>query len=167
MRIAVPFRKDGRRSRWAEPATRFWTFVTKTPTCWLWQGDHVRRGYGRITFNGIRQGAHRVAWQLANGPIPDNLQVLHRCDVPACVRLDHLFVGTIADNVRDCTRKHRNILIETPMLWARGDQHWTRQERGRTWRQRIATQRREELRSGLRVVIRNERGQIMGHRIIR
>jgi hypothetical protein len=51
--------------------------------------------------------AHRYAWELTYGPIPEGLSVLHRCDVPRCVRPDHLFLGTQADNLADMTAKGR------------------------------------------------------------
>jgi len=49
-----------------------------------------------------------LAWELAHGAIPDGLNVLHRCDVRDCLRVDHLFLGTHADNVRDCVSKGRH-----------------------------------------------------------
>lgn len=79
--------------------------------CWEWQGAQVRYGYGNSTLilQGKRvRGAHRVAWVLQFGPIPNNLCVLHKCDNPPCVNPAHLFLGTRADNIRDCIRKGRN-----------------------------------------------------------
>lgn len=51
--------------------------------------------------------AHRVAWDLTYGPIPDGMLVLHRCDNPSCVRPDHLFLGTQTDNMLDRKAKGR------------------------------------------------------------
>ncbi|MGH7024521.1 MAG: HNH endonuclease signature motif containing protein [Caulobacteraceae bacterium] len=51
--------------------------------------------------------AHRLAWELANGPIPDGLLILHKCDNPVCCNPDHLFLGTAADNHADCAAKGR------------------------------------------------------------
>jgi hypothetical protein len=90
---------------------RFWSKVQKTETCWLWTAYYDRikcGGYGRINFNG-KPGvlAHRAAWMLTNGPIPAGLCVLHRCDTPRCVRPDHLFLGTNADNMADRDAKGR------------------------------------------------------------
>ena len=93
-------------------AERFWGKVKKTDGCWLWAGEKERR-YGRIrdaSVNGRRKNlrTHRVAWVLGCGQIPDGLCVLHRCDNPICVRLDHLFLGTMRDNTDDMMAKGRN-----------------------------------------------------------
>lgn len=83
---------------------RFWERVQKSGGCWIWRGPFMKNGYGSIGMGGRegrREYAHRLSWILANGPIVDGLYVLHRCDVKACVRPDHLFLGTHADNMRD------------------------------------------------------------------
>lgn len=75
--------------------------------CWVWKSSRNRpRGYGSFK----AQRAHRVSWELVNGPIPDGLWVLHKCDNPPCVRPDHLFLGTVGDNVRDMTAKGRGVV---------------------------------------------------------
>jgi hypothetical protein len=48
-----------------------------------------------------------MVWEESNGSIPDGMRVLHRCDVPACVNIDHLFLGTSLDNMQDMTAKGR------------------------------------------------------------
>jgi HNH endonuclease len=91
---------------------RFASFIGK-PTetgCILWQGAKRNEGYGYILDNGeVRRAlsAHRVAWELANGPIPDGLLVCHKCDVPLCVAIEHLFLGTHQDNSTDAVKKGR------------------------------------------------------------
>src|SRR5687767_4720826 len=86
---------------------RFWEKVRKTDGCWLWTASRNAKGYGQIMYQRRPIHAHRVSWQLANGPIPDGLCVLHRCDNPQCVNPGHLFLGTIVDNNRDMFAKGR------------------------------------------------------------
>lgn len=75
--------------------------------CWLWQRRKTPQGYGILARNGVRIGAHKFAYQLANGLVPAGLIVRHKCDVPACVNPDHLCVGTQADNVADKVSRGR------------------------------------------------------------
>jgi len=80
--------------------------------CHEWIGKRFKNAYGQI---GIALEpkktryflAHRVAWELARGPIPDELMVLHRCDHPWCVNVEHLFLGTAQDNIDDMISKGR------------------------------------------------------------
>lgn len=94
--------------------SRFEALVSPEPMsgCWLWTGapgDGKPNGqYGRFRVRGRQLKAHRVAWLLFRGDIPDGQQVLHQCDNPVCVRPDHLFLGTNADNVADRVRKGRS-----------------------------------------------------------
>lgn len=91
-------------------ATRFWRKVTRTAECWLWLGARGKDGYGRAALPGHSGGmalAHRISWLLTNGEIPSGMQVLHRCDNRQCVRPDHLFLGTQADNIKDMWAKGR------------------------------------------------------------
>ena len=87
----------------------FWSKVDRSGECWIWTGDKMPRGYGRVRRRDRTYvGAHRVAWEIVKGPIPAGLHVCHRCDNPPCVRPDHLFVGTASDNARDRDAKGRN-----------------------------------------------------------
>ena len=86
---------------------RFWKQVDKTESCWNWIGHSADGRYGLIGYNKRQHPAHRYAWERERGPIPDGLSVLHRCDNPKCVRIDHLFLGTQLDNMRDMINKGR------------------------------------------------------------
>ena len=78
--------------------------------CWLWTALVIGRGYGYFRLNTKKNIlAHRFSWELRNGNIPDGLQVLHKCDNPACVNPDHLFLGTPQDNTNDMINKQRQI----------------------------------------------------------
>jgi hypothetical protein len=87
---------------------RFWSKVEKSDerSCWNWKAG-TRNGYGRLWLDGGIKSAHRVAWEFTNGPIPDGLRVLHRCDNPSCCNPAHLFLGTQEDNVADMVSKGR------------------------------------------------------------
>lgn len=76
-------------------------------SCVLWTGGITSAGYGSTLFEGRIQQAHRVYWQLLVGPIPKGLHVLHKCDVKRCVNINHLFLGTHADNMCDMKLKGR------------------------------------------------------------
>ena len=79
--------------------------------CWLWIGGIKEYGYGIIGLGRREEGtdkAHRVSWRIHHGEIPEGMNVLHKCDVPACVNPNHLFLGSLSDNMRDCVNKGRN-----------------------------------------------------------
>jgi len=76
----------------------------------VWIGYRTNKGYGQFKYriDGVRRTAraHRAAWEHANGPIPDGLHVLHTCDNPACVNIEHLYLGTNDDNIADKMDRH-------------------------------------------------------------
>jgi hypothetical protein len=115
--------------------------------CFIWNKTKFGNGYGRYKYN---KRAHRVAWEIVNGPIPNGLLVLHHCDVRACVNPEHLFIGTQLDNMRDMISKGRKVVLKgkesyfaseeyrekvsgenhwttrQPERIAKGDRHWSR-----------------------------------------
>lgn len=95
------------RSRVRPMPGRFWAKVDRSGECWLWQGATVTGGYGLFRLDGHNQLAHRVAYALTYGPIPDDVLAGHHCDTPACCRPDHLFLGTHLENARDRDSKGR------------------------------------------------------------
>jgi hypothetical protein len=98
----------------ANQIARFWASATCGEGCWVWHRLRAPSGYGSFSFGQTHWRAHRMAWLLTYGPIPRGLWVLHRCDNRPCIRPDHLFLGTVHDNVADMVRKGRQ---------ARGERH--------------------------------------------
>lgn len=97
-----------------EITARFWAKVQKTDTCWLWTASKRNKGYGAFAYvqdgRTVHDRAHRFSYRLHIGGIPPGMFVLHRCDTPACVNPNHLFLGTNQDNVTDMMRKGRNVV---------------------------------------------------------
>jgi hypothetical protein len=89
---------------------RLYKRLTVTPGCWIWGGSISQAGYGSIGFLEKVIGAHRVSYIVHFGPIPEGLNVLHRCDNRRCVNPDHLFLGTIRDNNADRQTKGRSVI---------------------------------------------------------
>lgn len=87
---------------------RFWSKADKTGECWNWLYSKNEYGYGHFYYNGKTFTASRLAWKLTNGEIPLGLEVCHICDNPACVRPQHLYLGTHKENMRESFRKKRS-----------------------------------------------------------
>jgi len=75
--------------------------------CWIWIGRLDNGGYGVMSIEGENKYAHRISYELHNGPIPPGLFVCHHCDTPACINPKHLYAGTQADNMRDMAARGR------------------------------------------------------------
>jgi hypothetical protein len=86
---------------------RFWSKVEKTDGCWNWTSCLNKKGYGNFSVNSRMRRAHRVSYEMHCEPIPPGMLVLHHCDNPRCIRPDHLFLGTNADNMADKVAKGR------------------------------------------------------------
>lgn len=86
--------------------------------CLVYAGGYsARSGHKQMWHEGQMRSVHRVAWQLANGPIPDDMCVCHRCDNPPCCNVEHLFLGTVAENNYDRDRKGRGVVPEPGERW--------------------------------------------------
>jgi hypothetical protein len=84
--------------------------------CTLWTGALTQKGYGDLLVERRHIRAHRAAWEAYRGPIPDGMHVLHKCDVPACINPDHLWLGTNVDNMADKMAKGRHSSNPNPKL---------------------------------------------------
>lgn len=89
----------------------FWSKVDigNPDDCWPYTNRICSWGYGNVRFENKQTTAHRVAWILTNGDIPDGLFALHKCDNPPCCNPAHLFLGTHTDNMRDMIKKGRHV----------------------------------------------------------
>lgn len=130
-------------NRFVPLATRFASNVIPEPMsgCHLWIGPVHGQGYGLIRVNGKTRRAHRVAWALANGPVPSDAMVLHGCDNTSCVNIAHLHLGDARDNQREAvargvhgkskrTHCHRGHAFtrENTLVRRRSDSGWVSRE---------------------------------------
>jgi len=91
---------------------RFWQKVDKTGSCWIWTGAKLKTGYGSIRINNRSKRAHRVAYELSIGSIPEDGLILHSCDTKLCVNPDHLRVGTKSENTKDAIERGQHKIGE-------------------------------------------------------
>lgn len=99
-------------------AERFLEKAEITENCWLWEGAFNANGYGRFSLGGQSTWAHRAAYRIFIGEIPEGegwhgTCVCHKCDIKHCVNPAHLFLGTAKDNVLDRDEKGRGVVAVT------------------------------------------------------
>ena len=124
---------DANPTRFTDDKTisRFWAKVQMGDSCWLWTASKRSKGYGAFCWHEqgqlVQGRAHVFSFRLLYGAIPLGLCVLHKCDNPACVNPDHLFLGTKSDNNEDMRRKGRHVPGGTHCgangNWKRGEAH--------------------------------------------
>lgn len=91
-----------------DPITRFKLKIKYNKNgCIDWTGSLATRGYGKFYLEGKEIMAHRAAWILFNGDIPEGKHILHDCDRPSCVNPNHLRLGDHLENMRDMTKRNR------------------------------------------------------------
>lgn len=91
-------------------AGNFWDWVDGSDPdgCWPWTRGRMSTGHGTLRNGKTTMLAHRFAWELTFGPIPEGLVICHTCDNPPCCRPDHLALGTQVDNIVDMVTKRRD-----------------------------------------------------------
>lgn len=107
---------------------RFWKKVDQRGTggCWLWTGARSGNGYGAVKRDGRMQPAHRRAFELVHGPIPDGVWVLHECDTPLCCNPAHLHLGDRSRNMKEAAARGR---IYTGSRFGQNGRRWMTPER--------------------------------------
>lgn len=114
-----------------DPLVRFWRKVAKGPGCWMWTAAKTDRGYGafRAVLDGMEiRYAHRFSYTIANGPIPEGMQVDHMCSVRACVNPSHLRLATSKQNHEHLTgQRSNNTSGIRGVSWCKQTKRWSGQ----------------------------------------
>lgn len=107
-------------------AKRFWAgaIIKDKDSCWNWTMSCSGIGYGSFALKRKTTYAHRIAWVLTNGQIPDGLLLCHTCDNIKCINPNHLFLGTQKDNLQDMSAKGRANGFKQQELCSRGHNDW-------------------------------------------
>ncbi|UDL14881.1 endonuclease [Arthrobacter phage Sarge] len=104
---------------------RFWAKVDRTEGCWNWTGSATARGYGRIQINGSVKLAHRVSFEMSNGPIAEGLVIDHTCHNHACVNPAHLRACTQKRNLENHSGAYSNSRSGVRgVIWHAKNQKW-------------------------------------------
>lgn len=102
--------RTGHRFTEADPVERLWVRSEWHGTCLIYtEGHESKSGHVQMGYLGGYQGVHRVAWAVVHGPIPDGRVVRHKCDTPRCINVEHLELGTVADNNQDRDSRGRHV----------------------------------------------------------
>jgi hypothetical protein len=118
----------------------FWARVNKlgskqpnmNTNCWEWTGSKKGHGYGQMAVGKFGYYCHRYSYEITYGSIPGDLLVLHKCDNKACVRPDHLFLGTHKSNLHDAIEKGRHrVGVGIRQAWAKLDEQKVREIRAK------------------------------------
>jgi len=139
---------------------RFMAKVQKTDTCWIWTGatnggNDKNFVYGYFGVYPKMYYAHRFIWEYHNGPIPPKMCVMHTCDNPLCVRLDHLRLGTQLENIQDRDRKGRNGNVGR--VCTDEQRQKMREAQKRRWQRPITQEERERRSEGAKAWWRERR----------
>jgi hypothetical protein len=103
---------------------RFWAKVEKRDGCWAWNAYTDKDGYAMFTINSQPVRAHRMSWELANGPIPEGLEIDHRCLTRDCVNPDHLRVATKKQNREHLAPGRASKSGKRGVYWSHREKKW-------------------------------------------
>ena len=103
------FYEESLKKKALNPTDKFWNFVNKTDSCWIWTGpvNNSGNGYGYFTFNKVIFYAHRFSYELHKNKISENMCICHKCDNTKCVNPENLWEGTQKSNIKDSFKKNR------------------------------------------------------------